>query len=430
MTGGPTAARRARSLGDGEWTVTGRGWGIGTAAVASIILGRLLGLEDLFLLGVGLLLVIAVGALYVRTVQPRAAATRRVLPSRVHAGASSRVELTLTNRSPRSSPVLSVRDPFDNGARWARFLVAPLLPGETARAAYRLPTGERGVFGLGPLQIGVSDPFGLISVDVDVVPRSRLTVYPRIDAVAPPPSSHGDDPLAGPDHPRGLSGGGEDFYALRPYVRGDDLRRVHWPSTAKADDLMIRQEEMPWQTRSTVLLDTRPEVGPSDAFEILVSAAASLVVSVAHHDGLQRLTTTDGYDSRSVGGMSHVNTILEHLAGIGRRPGDLIPVLGSISRSQAGGALVILTTALAPASDFRAIAGLRGRFASVTLVIVERSAWGDRSSAVAPPTGVPTVRVDNAQPFAVAWATLAGPPGARTGRRSATGARRPRAGTT
>ncbi len=67
----------------------------------------------------------------------------------------------------------------------------------------------------------------------------------------------GNDPLAGAEHPNALGRGGEDFYALRHYVVGDDLRRVHWPSTARHDELMVRQDELPWQGRATVLVDVR-----------------------------------------------------------------------------------------------------------------------------------------------------------------------------
>ncbi len=388
--------------------MTGRGWAVLAAAVVSLVAGRILGLEDLYLVGAGLLLAIGLGFVYVHARRPDVVASRRVLPSRVHAGGNSRVELALVNHAGRRSPVLSVRDPFDGGARWARFMVAPLAPGEQARAAYRLPTERRGVFDLGPLQVAVTDPFGFVSAAVRAAPRTRLTVYPRIDPVAPPPSSHGDDPLAGADHPRALTGGGEDFYALRPYVRGDDLRKVHWPSTAKADDLMLRQDEMPWQSRSTLVLDTRAGVVPPAGLEILVSAAASVVVASARHDALQRLLTASGFDSRSAAGASHVDAILEHLAGVRLGGGALLPVLAAIRRSQAGGALVVLTTALTPGSDLQAIAALRARFASVTTVLVDPSAWGD--------TAVPTtasanqvVRVAAGRPFAAAWTAVAGP---------------------
>src|SRR5947208_3367232 len=79
---------------------------------------------------------------------------------------------------------------------------------------------------------------------------TRLTVYPRVDAIAAVPQTLGHDPLAGADHPNAMGQVGEDFYALRPYQVGDDLRRVHWPSTARHGDLMIRQDEMPWQGRA------------------------------------------------------------------------------------------------------------------------------------------------------------------------------------
>lgn len=398
--------------------MTGRGWTILAAAAVSLIAGRVLGLEDLYLVGAGLLLVLGIGALYVRVAAPDVAATRRVLPARVHAGGSSRVELAIVNRASRASPVLAVRDPFDDGARWARFLVAPLGPGELARAAYRLPTERRGVFDLGPLEVGLTDPLGLVASTTEVATRTRLTVYPRVDSVAPPPSSHGDDPLAGADHPRGLTGGGEDFYALRPYVRGDDLRKVHWPSTAKADDLMLRQDEMPWQSRSTLLLDCRASVCPPPALEVLVSATASLVVSAARHEGLQRLLTTSGYDSRSIGGTGHVTAILEQLAGLRAGGGLLRPLLATVRRSQRGGALVILTTALADPSDLEAVATLRGRFAGVTLVLVEPSVWGDPTPPAVLPPSLRAVRVSAARPFAEAWTAVVGPPVSSAPRRS------------
>jgi len=391
--------------------LTGRGWAILAAAIVSLGAGWVLGLKDLFLVGCGLVVVLIVARLYLAMVTPDVAASRRVLPARVHAGGSSRVELSLVNRSRRRSPILSVRDPFDDGSRWARFLVAPLEPGEVARAAYRLPTDQRGVFDLGPLQVSVTDPFGLVGTTFIAAPLTRLTVFPHIDQVAPPPSSHGDDPLAGADHPRGLTGTGEDFYALRPYVRGDDLRKVHWPSSAKADDLMLRQDEMPWQSRSIVVLDTRAAVCPPPALEILVSAAASLVVAAGRHDGLQRLLSTAGFDSRSTGGAGHMEAILEHLASVRQSGEGLVPLLGTLRRGAAGGALVVLTTTLAPTSDLEAVASLRGRFASVTLVVVEGSAWGDPAPPRPLPGAVHPVRVSAEVSFAAAWSAVMGPAG-------------------
>ncbi|MHB8465772.1 MAG: DUF58 domain-containing protein [Acidimicrobiales bacterium] len=384
--------------------MTGRGWAILAAAAVCTTAGRVLGLEDLFLIGAGLLVMLGLASIYVRVIRTDVTATRRLLPARVHAGSSSRVELTLTNRARRRSPVLTVRDPFDRGTRSARFLVAPLAPGEVAKAAYRVPTDQRGVFDLGPLDVSLTDPFGLAASITEAAPQTRLTVYPRIDQIRPPPLGHGDDPLAGADHPRALTGGGSDFYALRPYVRGDDLRKVHWPSTAKAGDLMLRQDEMPWQARSTLLLDTRRQTCPPPAFELLVSAAASVVVAVAAHGGLLRLFTTGGYDSRWEGGTSKAEGILEHLAGVGLAAGSWTSQLGAIRRAPGGGALVAFTTAMAADSDLRALAALRGRFATITLVLVGATgAWRT--------PGVNVVEIRPERPFSAAWAqSMAGHP--------------------
>ena len=89
-----------------------------------------------------------------------------------------------------------------------------------------------------------------------------------------------------------------------------------------------------------------------------MSAAASLTVASARHDGLQRLLTASGSDSGSAGGSGHVESILEHLAGLRRGDGELLPVLGGLRRSRSGGALVILTTALASTADFDAMVAL------------------------------------------------------------------------
>ena len=378
--------------------MTGRGWAILAAAVVCIGAGRVLGLEDVFLIGTGLVVMLAVAWVYVRVIRTHVAAARRLLPSRVHAGSSSRVELTLTNRGRRRSPVLTVRDPFDRGARSARFLVAPLAPGEVGRAAYRVPTDQRGVFDLGPLEVSVSDPFGLAAAVTPAAPLTRLTVYPRIDDIPPPPLGQGDDPMAGADHPRALSGGGSDFYALRPYVRGDDLRKVHWPSTAKAGDLMLRQDEMPWQARSTLVLDTRARTCPAPAFELLVSATASVAVAAARHGGLLRLSTTGGFDSRWEGGSaSKIDNILEHLASVQLGDGSWLARLSAVRRAPGGGALVAFTTAMAPDEDLRALAALRTRFSSVTLVLV--SAGAPRRVT----GGVHVVEIRPERPFLAAW---------------------------
>ena len=156
----------------------------------------------------------------------------------------------------------------------------------------------------------------------------------------PVPHTSGDDPHAGADHPYALGRTGEDFYALRPYVVGDDLRRVHWPSTARHDELMVRQDELPWQGRATVLLDVRRSGHTADSLELAVSAAASVVTASWKRRDLVRLITTDGTDSGSPPGTPHVEAIMEFLATVAATSGGTlrgtIDALGAASHG--GGA--------------------------------------------------------------------------------------------
>src|SRR5688500_7468348 len=277
--------------------LTRRGWLLALGSLILSVAGRLLGLPELFALAAAAIVLTGGALVYVRLTRFQLEATRELRPPRVHAGSASRVELAVRNLAFRRSPVLAARDPFDGGRRWARLLLAPLGPGETARAAYRLPTDRRGVFDLGPLQLQLNDPFGLARTSIQAAPLTKLTAYPPVDDTEPLPLSRGNDPHSGVDHATALSLSGEDFYALRDYQEGDDLRRVHWGATAKLDELMIRQEEMPWQGRATVVLDLREGVHTPESLEIVVSAGASVVRSCWKRRSLVRLLTTGGFDS-------------------------------------------------------------------------------------------------------------------------------------
>jgi uncharacterized protein (DUF58 family) len=302
-----------------------------------------------------------------------------------------------------------VRDPFDRGWRWARFLVPPLDVKTASRAAYRLPTEERGIFDIGPLEVSLSDPFGLATSTFTSVGITQLTVYPRIDVIAPLPTAQGHDPHSSARHPRALLGHGEDFYALRPYEVGDDLRRVHWASTARLDDLMIRQDEMPWQTRSTILLDTRAKVHTSASLEIAVSAAASIHAASHRVSSLVRLLSTDGTDSGYGTGHTHAEAVLEHLATLDATRDDrFVGVAANLRRAGNGGSLAIITTDRASTADLEAMARLRTRYGTIVLVLIDRSAHepGGPTSLQSPPP-LPTVsalvRVTGTTAFADAW---------------------------
>src|SRR5206468_2798829 len=228
---------------------------------------------------------------------------------------------------------------------------APLAPGESARAAYRLPTDERGIFSLGPLEMVLTDPFGLATVSSEVAGMTSLTVYPKVHRIRPMPDTQGPDPNSGVGHPIALSQSGEDFYALREYQMGDDLRRVHWPSTARLDELMIRQDDMPWQGRASVLVDLRRGVHTDETLELALEAAASILSASVRRQALVRLVTTDGTDTGFSSGRAHYELILERLAAAKtHRDAGLPPMLTSLRRAGAGGSLAVVTSSRAATS--------------------------------------------------------------------------------
>jgi uncharacterized protein (DUF58 family) len=390
--------------------ITARGWTLLIGSAVLWLAGRLLGAVDLFVLGTGGAALVGLATVLSRLPGPRLEVHRELHPPRVYAGTESRVELVVRNAGSRRTPVFGLRDPFDGGRRQARFLVSPLAPGESARAAYRLPTERRGIFTLGPLEASITDPFGLASRTIRVAAASELTVYPHIDSVAPLPHTRGDDPLSGADHPTGVALSGEDFYALRAYEVGDDLRRVHWPSTARLDELMIRQNEMPWQARVTVLLDVRHRAHSGESLELAVSAAASIVAACWQRGSLVRLVTTNGVDSGYGARNAHVEAIMETLASVSAARDDrLAGVLGSLTKPGNAGGLVALFTADAPSKEVQNVARLQWRFASLTVVLFDRSAYDPTVAAQGRHGGAPAVgsivRVDGSHPFAAAWNT-------------------------
>ncbi|MFI5053276.1 MAG: DUF58 domain-containing protein, partial [Acidimicrobiia bacterium] len=70
---------------------------------------------------------------------------------------------------------------------------------------------------------------------------------------------------------------GHDFLTLRSYELGDDLRRVHWRSTARTGELMIRQDEARWRSRAALVLDVHHAAHDAESFEVAVEAAASVI---------------------------------------------------------------------------------------------------------------------------------------------------------
>jgi uncharacterized protein (DUF58 family) len=397
--------------------LTRQGWLCVWGGVTLLVLARLLGIGELDVFAAVVLGLVVIATLYVRLTRLDLQVDRVVHPARVHVGQASRVQIRVRNLRTPVTPVLRLVDPV-SGTAGAELLVPPLDHGERSAASYRLPTDRRGIVHVGPLRVVVGDPFGLAQTGTRAAPEVEVTVFPATEDIRPVPVTTGNDPLAGVLHPHALGRTGDDFYALRPYVVGDDLRRIHWPSTARHDELLVRQQEQPWQARTTVLLDVRRAAYDPASFEAAVSAAASVVTVTGAQRDLVRLVTSDGADSGFGTGSAHTLALLEHLAVCQWTGSASLRAMMDLLRNDGQGALIVVL-GRATGDDLAAAARLRTRYGLVRVVQVDLSADGGPQAAAVPEGAV--VRVGPGMPFATAWnraiaAASAGRPVARSAR--------------
>lgn len=383
--------------------MTRSGWLVLVGSVLTVATGRAFALPELFLLGAtGVALVVGAMVL-VRRPPPDLDVERTIHPPRVHLGGQSRVQLRITNHGIRRVPVVTLHDPVE-GTVGAKVSLAPLGAGGGQAASYRLPTERRGLVRVGPLEAQLADAFGLVRRRLPMAADAALTVLPAIENLGGLTTGGGlDDPLAGIVHPVLGSPGDEDFSTLRPYVVGDDLRRVHWASSARAGDLLVRQDDPPWQGHLTVLLDARTERLDPERFEVAVSAAASLLHAVAVRGDRARLIISDGTDTGLLDARAGRDTLLEHLAVVDRHPGGELPVPAVDGRTRTGG--LVLVTGTPNRRDLALLTAQRARFATIRLVVVDPSVvrGRERADRPTPPPGVEEVVIDRDRSFGDAW---------------------------
>ena len=118
------------------------------------------------------------------------------------------------------------------------------------------------------MSVRVSDPFGLVELGRSFRSTATLTVTPRTVPLPPIPLG-GAWTGSGDNRPRAFAIGSAEDVTVREYRRGDDLRRVHWRSSARVGELMVRREEQPWQSRATLFVDNRLSRPPRPGHRLL-----------------------------------------------------------------------------------------------------------------------------------------------------------------
>ena len=222
---------------------------------------------------------------------PRLALERAVEPPRVEKGRPA-------------IAVIQRHQPVEAGARPGADRAAPRCDGLPApsflgcarasracgRTACPLPGGARTKSG--QWRCHESDPFGLCRRARALGEPQVISVHPRVLPLRPLPSGTSRN-LEGPSSDMSPQGS-VTFHRLREYVIGDDLRKVHWPSTARLGKLVVRQYVDTAQPYTVVLVDLRPEVYSPESFEEAMDVAASVVTSMSAGEAPVQLRTTTG----------------------------------------------------------------------------------------------------------------------------------------
>ncbi|MFB6817873.1 DUF58 domain-containing protein [Streptomyces sp. NPDC056347] len=317
--------------------LTTRGRSFLAAGIAAAVCAYVLGQTDLLRVGLLLAVLPLVCVVVLVRTRYRVSGTRRLTPSRVPAGTEARVHLRVENvsRVPTGLLMLQDRVPYVLGPR-PRFVLDRVEAGGRREVSYRVRSDLRGRYPLGPLQLRLGDPFGMCELTRSFSTHDTLVVIPRTEPL-PPVRLAGEAPGYGEGRQRSLALAGDDDVIPRGYRHGDDLRRVHWRSTARYGELMVRREEQPQRARCTVLLDTRrlayQGAGPDSAFEWAVSGAASALTHMLERGFAVRLLTDDGTSVPGEGSGGFAGSVQESA----EQAGLMLDTLAVVDHSGGGG---------------------------------------------------------------------------------------------
>lgn len=401
--------------------MTTRGRAFVAAGITALVCAVILGQEDLLRVGALLALLPVVTAFFIGRSRYRLGLVRSVSPTQVTAGKEARVQLDLTNdgRLPTGLLLLEDQVPYVLGTR-PRFVVDRMATGRKRSVGYVVRSDVRGKYTIGPLSVRLSDPFGMVELNRTFSSTTSLVVIPRVVALPPIPLS-GAWTGSGDNRPRAFASGSAEDVTVREYRQGDDLRRVHWRSSARVGDLMVRREEQPWQSRATLFLDNRQLAhrgrGAASSLEHAVSVAASVAVHLVKRGFTVRLVTASGDEQ---GGSWHER---------GSQAGETAPLLESLAvvtpdgRSDLdtrwlqdpghSGLLVAVVGAVGD-HDKAAFARMRHTAATAMAVALDVEAWGGPGAGGEDPPGVTWLRAQGWQavgsapsaPVASVWQEL------------------------
>ncbi len=244
--------------------------------------GLVLGQRDVLWFGLFLLVLPLTALLVVGRTRLRLTCERRTTPPEAVVGDRLTGELVITKSGPLPTGLLHFEDAVPRAlGRPPRFTVHRIAGEWRREITYPLAGLLRGRFHTGPLAVRATDPFRLVKLDRRFTATSEVMITPRIVPLPIMRNAIGAG-SSGEASPQKAGVVGQDDILVREYRAGDDVRRIHWRSTARRNELMVRREEQAWDPAATVILDSRSVShaghGRNSSFEWAVSAAASVAL--------------------------------------------------------------------------------------------------------------------------------------------------------
>jgi len=369
---------------------TVRGIGLAVAAIVLLGIGWRFGYAELAALGGAAVVALAFAVVHAAW-RARLDVTRVVEPDRVARGDDAGVTLTVRNGARLRAANLVAHDRC--GATSVPVPVLRLRPGHDTTVGYPVPTTRRGVIAVGPLRVSRRDPLGLATAARSHGGTSTVWVHPRIHPMTAVPAGAA----------RSLDGrvdkvphGSITFDSLREYVVGDELRRVHWRTSARVGELMVREQLDTSLPQLVVLVDNRPSAHPervggvAATFESVCEAAASVLTAAAREDVKASLLLVAGDPAT---GSTHP---LDRLAEADLLAGELKAATDRLRQQRAGDTVIFLTGPGAR-GDLGLVGSLRGPYAALVVGVLGA---GETPAAV---EGMVVLDATDGAGFAAAW---------------------------
>jgi uncharacterized protein (DUF58 family) len=239
---------------------------------------------------------------------------RRETPRGVTAGQEVRIGYRVRNKG--SFPSFAVE--ISEAGLAQKAFVARVEPAGTVTVRSYNRFARRGVYPLPAVTLATSFPFGLFVKERDLALPGELVIWPRADLPVRPPAPSGRPPSSRAHSALGGVGSRGEYRAMHEYRSGDDdARDIHWRTSARLQNPVVREYEAEVNDEVWVCLDTRGQ--PGEHAEELIEIAAS-ICSYAAKAGRRFGLVSDGKVIQPASGPGHLELVLDFLARVEFRP--------------------------------------------------------------------------------------------------------------